>query len=358
MSSRKWFTFMSAGVIAALLTTACGSSNPDSQGPSTPSGNDVAQGSQSVAPSESAPAKDLGSLQIATPGVAASSSFVFVARDAGIFKANGLDVTIATGIAPPDTPAALIRGSIQAAAFTGTTTKARAKGLGVVNVIATATHEPFVLLAAPGIKTLQDLVGKSIVTGTPTQTPGTQTANLVKAAGLTDKIKVVGLTSTAATSAMFISGQADAEYVALNQAITDSGKRSGSTIILDNSSLPDMPAVGLGVAQKLVDDKPEVVSALVKSSLQAAHMMKNEPDKAAPYIEKEFDLTHDQAMNFLKAMAENIVLTSPTDAEFANLAEEYSNLPDQTITWTAELIAKTWDTSFQDKHVQELGYAS
>lgn len=338
---RKWLVVTSLGLAAASGATACGTSTSGaSSGPQAGGG------------------LSKSNLTIAVPGISAASAFLEVAGRSGIFKENGLDVTLTSGVKPPDTPAAMIRGSIDGGSLTGTATKAHAKGLPVVNVVATATHEPFVLMATSGIRSLQDLVGKSIVTSAPTDTPGTQTAQLLRRAGLTGKVKVIGLTSTAAESALFVSKQADAEYVALNQALNDSLKRTGATIIMDNSSLPKTPSDGIAVAQSFISAHPDTVQALVKSCLQAAHMMKAEPAKAAPYVEKAYHLNASQAQQFLQFQGKNIDLAPPSQQEFKQVAAGYSKAPNSGVNWTSNLVAQSWDTKFEVKALKELGYSS
>ncbi len=363
--TRKWLAGTSLGLAVALSAAACSSSGSDSSSTgssNTPQTSASTSGGATTGPSESSSAAaqplSKSKITIAVPGISAASAFLVVADQAGIFKENGLEVTLNEGVKPPDTPAAMIKGSIDGASLTGTATKASAKGIDVVNIVSTATHEPFVLVAAEGIKSLNDLVGKSIVTSSPTNTPGTQTAALLRNAGLTGKVKVVGLTSTAAESAFFVSKQADAEYVALNQAMNDIKKRPGSTIIMDNSSLPTEPSDGVAVARSFLNDHPDVVKAIVKSCLQAAHMMRDEPDKAAPFVAKVFNLDPDEAKQFLQYQAKNIVLTPPTEKEFANVAEEYSKIPGSDVQWTPDVVAKAWDTSFQTEILKDLGYTS
>ncbi len=343
VNTKKWLAATSVGTALALATTACGSSSK-------------ADDASHAAGAGSSLSKT--SITIAVPGISAASTFLEIAVRSGIFKDNGLDVTLSSGVKPPDTPAAMIKGSIDGASLTGTATKANAKGLAVINVVATATHEPFVLMGAPGITSLNDLAGKSIVTSSPTDTPGTQTAQLLREAGLTGKVKVIGLTSTAAESALFVSGQADAEYVALNQALNDSEKRKGSTIIMDNSSLQTTPADGVAVAQSFLKDHRDVVAAIVKSCLQAAHMMKNDPDKAVPYVEAAYKLSADEAKQFLDFQGKNVNLQPPTTEEFQNVATAYSKIPNSGVDWTVEQVEKSWDTSLQVAALKELGYTS
>jgi ABC-type nitrate/sulfonate/bicarbonate transport system substrate-binding protein len=293
---------------------------------------------------------------IAIPAGSAAASFIQLAVAAGLTKQNGLDVTLIDTVTPPDTPAALESGSIQASALTSTATEANAKGLAVVNVVDTGTHAPLVMLGAPGLKTISDLKGKSVVTSAPTDTPGTETAQLLKNAGIASSVKVISVASVPGRSALFDSGQADAIYEALNLALQDEAKRPGSSIIGDNTSLLPTPADGLAVTKSFLAGHEATVSALVKSCIQASVMMKNDPAKAAPYLMKIYGLNNSQVQEFLQRQSTALVINGvPADVDYANQAKLFNAQPGNTTQWTAAKVQVSWDTTIAKTVAQQLG---
>lgn len=340
MKRNRWCLGAGAAIVA-LVAAACGSS-PGSGGPNPGGPSNSGGGTTKVT--------------IAIPADSAAASFIQLAVDAGLTEKYGLDVTLNTTIAPPNTPAALMSGSVQASALTSTATQASAKGLQVVNVVNTGTHAPLVMLGAPGLKSINDLNGKSVVTSTPTDTPGTETQQLLKNAGLTNSTKVISVPTVPGRSALFKSGQADAVYEALNLALKDGADRPGSSIISDNTSLPATPADGLAVTKAYLAQNQAVVTGLVKASIEAANMMKNQPEQAAPHLAKIYDLNPAQVDQFLQLQKGSLVTTGiPTDQEYSNQADLFNSQPNNNVHWTSTMVQSSWDTTIATAAAKQLG---
>lgn len=334
MTRKKWY-FLAADSAIAVLVAGCGFSSADS-----PAGK--------AAQTE---------VTIAIPAKSAAASFIQLAVAAGLTSKNGVKVNLTTSIAPASTPAALVSGSVQAAALTSTATQANGKGIPVVNVVNTGSHAPFVMLGAPGIRQVRDLSGKSVVTSAPTDTPGTETQRILQAAGVASHTKIIPVASVPGRSALFDSGKADAIYEALNLALKDAQKRPGSTVIGDNQSLPVTPADGLAVTKSYLASHKSTVLGLVKSCMQASYMMKYQPAKASPYLEKIYNLNAAAAKQFLDRQQQSLVVTGqPTKAAYANQAALFNRQPGQKVQWTAEKVMASWNTALAVQASKELGY--
>jgi ABC-type nitrate/sulfonate/bicarbonate transport system substrate-binding protein len=329
---------IAVGVAAAgaLLLTACSSSGSSGGGAST--------GPKTV------------NVTVAIPASSAAASFIQLAVAAKLTNKYGVNVTLNTSIPPPNTPAALVSGSIQAAALTSTATQANGKGLPVINVVNTGTHAPFVMLGKAGLTSVKDLAGKSVVTSAPTDTPGTETRRILTNAGIADKVKIISVASVPGRSALFDGGQADAIYEALNLALKDQAKRPGSTIIGDNTVLPATPADGLAVTKSYLAGHRTAVLGLVKACIAAADMMRNDPSKAAPYLKKIYSLNDAQVAQFLNRQKASLVTTGvPTEAAYANQAALFNAQPKHAITWTEAKVKASWQTNLALQGAKELG---
>lgn len=334
MTRKKWH-LPAAGSVIAILVAGCGFSSTDS------------------------PAGKAGQpeVTIAIPAKSAAASFIQLAVAAGLTRKNGVDVALKTSIPPANTPAALVSGSIQAAALTSTATQANGKGIPVINVVNTGSHAPFVMLGAPGIRQIRDLAGKSVVTSPPADTPGTETQRILQAAGVAGQTKIIPVTSVPGRSALFDSGKADAIYEALNLALKDAEKRPGSDIIGDNRNLPVTPADGLAVTKSYLASHKSTVLGLVKSCMQASYMMKYQPAKASPYLQKIYNLNAAEAGQFLARQQQSLVVTGqPTQAAYANQADLFNRQPGQKIQWTGAKVMASWDTALAVQADKELGY--
>jgi ABC-type nitrate/sulfonate/bicarbonate transport system substrate-binding protein len=327
---------VAVGAAVALVTSACSSSHG-----SNPSGKSGGGSS---------------SMKIAIPANSAAASFIQLAVAAGLTKKHGVDVTLNTSITPPNTPAALVSGSIQGSALTSTATQANGKGLPVINVVNTGTHAPFVMLGGPDIKSVNDLDGKKVVTSAPTDTPGTETVRILKDAGV--DAQIVSVASVPGRSALFVSGQADAVYEALNLALKDQAKRPGSTIIGDNTKLAVTPADGIAVTKTYLASHRDAVDGLVKACIEAANMMKNQPAQATPYLEKIYDLSASEVAQFLDRQKASLVTNGvPTEEAYANQAELFNAQPKQSVDWTAGKVQASWDTSLAVAAAKTLGFS-
>jgi ABC-type nitrate/sulfonate/bicarbonate transport system substrate-binding protein len=329
-----------AGAAAASLVAGCASSGTSGASGQTAGITDVS---------------------IATPANSAASAFLYVAQDAGFFKQNGLKVSLDTSIAPASTPSALVKGSVQATALTGTASTAHQAGLPLVNIVETATHAPFVILAAPGITSTQQLAGKTLVTSPPFGSLGAASNDVLTRAGIKGKVKLVALDAVPAKSALFVAGKGNAIFEALNNAMDDQVKRPGSTIITGPNSSSIVPANGLAVTESFFKSKPQIVKELVKSSLQAANLMKNDPTKAAAIMKQAFHLSPANAKAFVKFQAPSMDLTGvPSTAAYQNQAAQFNSAEapgTQKVNWTSSLVAASWNTSVAKQVSAQLGYS-
>src|SRR6059036_1019409 len=92
---------------------------------------------------------------------AGSSSVLWVAKDAGIFKKHGLDVNVIYIEGTPKALMALFAGELQVVAGTGpAVVNAKLRGADVTMVMGFEVFLPYYLVAVPGIKSIEELKGK------------------------------------------------------------------------------------------------------------------------------------------------------------------------------------------------------
>ena len=204
-----------------------------------------------------------------------------LAKEAGIFKKNGLDVTIKK-IPQKDRHLAVASGDIQCAATTVETWISW-------NANGVATKQIFQLdksFGADGmavrndVAAIKDLKGKTVAASAPGTSPYFALAWMLKKNGLTVKdVTVVNLEPAAAAQA-FVSGQNDAAmtyepYLSTVRAAPDKGKIIATTL--------DYPMVmdTFGCTPKFLTDNPKAAKALADSYFEAVAMI--EKDQAKSY---------------------------------------------------------------------------
>ena len=205
-----------------------------------------------------------------------------LAKEAGIFKKNGLDVTIKK-IPQKDRHLAIASGDVQCAATTVETWVAW-------NAAGVATTQIFQLdksfgadgmVVKPGIAKIADLKGKTVAASAPGTAPYFTLAWMLKKNGLSVKdVKVVNLEPQAAASAM-IAGNQDIDaamtyepYLGAVRAKPEAGKIIATT--LDYPMIMDT----FGCTPKFLADNPKTAQALADSYFQALEMIKADPQKA------------------------------------------------------------------------------
>lgn len=206
---------------------------------------------------------------------------LILARDAGIFKANGVEATIKM-IPQKDRHLAIASGDIQCAATTVETWI-------VWNAAGVATTQIFQMDKSYGadglavrndIKTIKDLKGKKIAAWAPGTSPYFLASWFLKKNGLSIKdVTVVSLDPQNAAKA-FVSGQDLAgaatyePYISSVRNDPKSGKIIATTL--------DYPMVmdTFGCTPKFLADSRKTAEAITKSYFEAVAMIAKEPQKS------------------------------------------------------------------------------
>lgn len=203
-----------------------------------------------------------------------------LAKESGIFKKNGLDVTIKK-IPQKDRHLAIASGDIQCAATTVETWV-------VWNANGVATKQIFQLDKSYGadgmavrndVAAIKDLKGKTIAASAPGTAPYFTLAWFLKKNGLTVKdVTVVNLEPAAAAQA-FVAGQNDAAmtyepYLSTVRAAPDKGKIIATT--LDYPMIMDT----FGCTPKFLTDNPKAAKALADSYFEAVELISKDQAKS------------------------------------------------------------------------------
>ncbi|MFO0989712.1 MAG: ABC transporter substrate-binding protein [Alphaproteobacteria bacterium] len=206
---------------------------------------------------------------------------LILARDAGIFKANGIDATIKM-IPQKDRHLAIASGDIQCAATTVETWI-------VWNAAGVATTQIFQMDKSYGadglavrndIASIKDLKGKKVAAWAPGTSPYFLASWFLKKNGLSIKdVTVVNLDPQNAAKA-FVSGQdiaAAATYEPYISSVRNDPK-SGKVI----ATTLDYPMVmdTFGCTPKFLADSKKTAEAITKSYFEAVAMIAKEPQKS------------------------------------------------------------------------------
>ena len=205
-----------------------------------------------------------------------------LAKEAGIFKKNGLDVTIKK-IPQKDRHLAIASGDVQCAATTVETWIAwNANGVATTQIFQLdKSFGADGMVAKTGITKVSDLKGKTIAASAPGTAPYFTLAWMLKKNGMSIKdVKLVSLEPQAAANAI-IAGVADLDaamtyepFLSAVRAKPEAGKIIATTL--------DYPMVmdTVGCTPKFLADNPKAAKALADSYFEALEMIQKEPKKS------------------------------------------------------------------------------
>jgi NitT/TauT family transport system substrate-binding protein len=205
-----------------------------------------------------------------------------LAKEAGIFKKHGLDVTIKK-IPQKDRHLVLASGDIQCAATTVETWVVwNANGVAATQIFQLdKSYGADGMVVKPNITKISDLKGKTVAASAPGTAPYFTLAWMLKKNGLSIKdVKIVNLEPQAAAAA-FVAGNADLDagmtyepYLSTVRAKPEAGKIIATTL--------DYPMVmdTFGCAPKFLAENPKVAKAIADSYFDAVEMIKADPKKS------------------------------------------------------------------------------
>jgi NitT/TauT family transport system substrate-binding protein len=205
-----------------------------------------------------------------------------LAKEAGIFKKNGLDVTIKK-IPQKDRHLAIASGDVQCAATTVETWIGwNAAGVTTTQIFQLdKSYGADGMVVKPGIAKICDLKGKTVAASPPGTSPYFALAWMLKKNGLSVKdVKVVNLEPQPAANAIIAGTEGiDAAmtyepYLSAVRAKPEAGKIIATTL--------DYPMVmdTFGCTPKFLSENPKAAKALADSYFEAVDMIKAEPKKS------------------------------------------------------------------------------
>jgi len=284
--------------IAIVVLAACGGATT----PPTPT----------VAESAAASATPMTpiAVKVAYTNLTGDSLPIWTAMDAGIFTKNGLTVDLQSINGGAQGMAALLASGVEIIGVGGAEALSATASGGKITVTAVLTPVfPYHLMAAPEIKTAQDLKGKKIGISNPGGSSDIATRKALKALGLDpDKdVTLIPLSSHAQRTAALFAGSI--------QAAVDDPPKTAELIDKGFHSIDDLAGQKLATAQtgivvqsSFVSAKKEVMQRFIDSIVEAnAWMRKNKPQTVtimrkyfnAPPTQKGFE----EAVDFYLAEA-------------------------------------------------------
>lgn len=215
----------------------------------------------------------------------------FVARDAGIFEKNGVDVELVIMENGGDKKAAMASGQLQAVAETvDTNAMAIAADLDHVQVLALDTSDGGDgVVAKSEIKTFADLKGKNVALDTTGGASIFYFNYLLKENGMTMDDIIVQNMSSGDAGAAFVGGKVDAA-VTWEPWLTNAKNTEFGNVLADSSTAPGVIVDSLSFSSDFIAKYPATVQKIVNSWNEAVDYYNANHDESVEMMAKGFGM--------------------------------------------------------------------
>ncbi len=277
---------------------------------------------------------------------AGSSSVLWVAKDAGIFKKHGLDVNVVYIEGTPKALMSLFAGELQVVAGTGpAVVQAKMRGADVTMIMGFEVFLPYYLIAIPDVKRVEDLKGKIGANHS-----AATSADFAMRLGLRNigfdperdvNLRVVGATNLR----MLAMQQGQAQFTVITTTEREEGEKRGFKVLVDLASkrIP-YPHSGLITSQRMLREKHDAMLRFGRATVEAIHFFKTQKAPTIAVLKKyaKTDLsTLDTAYTYLK--------TALPDAPYPTIEGMKTYIAE--VGRTQKEIAKTDPASFVDSSI-------
>jgi NitT/TauT family transport system substrate-binding protein len=236
---------------------------------------------------------------------ASSSSVLWVAKEAGIYKKHGLDVNVIYIEGTPKALMSLFAGELQVVAGTGpAVVNAKLRGADATMVMGFEVFLPYYLVAVPGINRIEDLKGKIGANHSAATSADFAMRLGLRSVGL-DPDKDVALRAVGATNLrVLVMKQGQAQFTVVSATEREEVEKLGFKVLVDlaGKRIP-YPHAGLITSQKILREKHDAMLRFGRAAVEAIHFFKTHKPETIAVLKKYVKTdptTLETAYNYLK----------------------------------------------------------
>lgn len=245
-------------------------------------------------------------VRVAMPSKSLTFLNYYLADKFGLFKNEGLEVSLPVGKADVQL-AAVVSGEMEYIAAAGTVLRGAATGLPVKALMFTLDKPIFHMMARPEIKRIQDLKGKAVAVTAIAATDALGARAMAKAAGMNAEQDLVYVASgnTANAFAALQGGAAAAALLSIpfNFKAEELGYRSLGNV----ADYLRTVLAGLGASDARIKSNPAQVKRVVRATLRGMDFARDpaNQEKVIPFIMEDFQLDRKTAEASLREIVKN-----------------------------------------------------
>jgi ABC-type nitrate/sulfonate/bicarbonate transport system substrate-binding protein len=236
---------------------------------------------------------------VALPSTSVNQAAFHLARDAGYFRDEGLDLITPT-IRPNIAIAGLLNGDVDYTLAGDSAAFAAMNGVAVRHIGCINRYQTFQFIVSPKIDSAAQLRGKTVAVTSVASTTGVVTQLVLRHLGLGADAEV-RLISTETTGNALLTLQADRAAAALLSPPFDvQAQQLGYRSLLTIGDIIPMPPTCFGAAAKKLIEQPEQVKGLLRASLKGLRLVLNDRERTIAVIMRQFKLTRTFAESVYK----------------------------------------------------------
>jgi len=346
-------------LLATALALAC--SRPSGEGtassaPAVPARAAEAVQAAAPAPVASAPTPEPDRVRVGIVARESQIGALFVGQDGGIFQQHGLQLELLE-LAPNTIPPALQAGELEMTTSGQTASRSAIQGLPLRAVAVILNRSTYPLIGDRSIRSVADLAGKKLVTGPRVSSPGVLLAKLMQQQGLNvdADAEVLYVQSPDARATLLLNRQVDAGIINVDAALRMQRQDPDLRILVEPLALPPMPWAGIGVAKRLIDERPELLERILTACLEANQYMKTHRAEAQAAFAKYLDLTSEESRRVWEFVTPAIVADGLMTDELFEIELQQAQMALDRPELTDADVRAAYDLRLTEKVARNLG---
>jgi len=289
-------TALALGALVGCQAPGAGSAAPpaaSAAAPAAPSAQPSSPEAASASPAPPTQPAALRPLKIQVPNKGAAFTFLYVAKDLGIFQQHGFDPDI-VAMSSSVASAALQANELDFMAAIGTATRSALRGLPIRLVYVESTGPDHVLLGAKGLTSVQQLRGKTIAAYGPANNVNAMIVELLRTEGLAPgDYELLNVGDGGPRAAALVAGQAAATLLDNSNALPL--KREGYPVLDRVAGKLGILFIGLAANSSALQTDRARLSDALRAAVEAAELTHAQRERVLPVMQQEFDLSPDDA---------------------------------------------------------------
>ena len=254
---------------------------------------------------------------VALPSVSINQSAFHLAREAGYFRDEGIEL-VTPVIRPNVAIAGLLNGDVDYTLAGDSAAFAAMNGVAVRHMGCINRYQAFQFIVGPKIESPAQLRGKTVAVTSVASTTGVITQRVLRHLGLAEG--EVQLISTETTGNALITLQAERAAAALLSPPFDiQAQQRGFRSLLTVGDLVPMPPTCFGASVRKLAEQPEQVKAVLRASLKGLRLMLGDRERALALFVRQFKLNKgfaEQTYQTHRGMFDSNGMPDPRQIEF------------------------------------------